>query len=85
MIVSRRMAVIPKDIHEVWKIVTSVEDAGWRSDLSRTEILNERQFVEYTKKGYPTIFPLRLAELPADMVLIPFKTPPAPRWFEKNY
>ena len=46
MIVSRRMAVIPKDIHEVWKIVTSVEDAGWRSDLSRTEILNERQFVE---------------------------------------
>ena len=60
MIVSRRMAVIPKDIHEVWKIVTSVEDAGWRSDLSRTEILNERQFVEYTKKGYPTILLLRL-------------------------
>ena len=30
MIVSRRMAVIPKDIHEVWKIVTSVEAAGWR-------------------------------------------------------
>lgn len=62
MIVSRRMAVIPKDIHEVWKIVTSVEDAGWRSDLSRTEILNERQFVEYTKKGYPTIFTVTIEE-----------------------
>ena len=62
MIVSRRMAVIPKDIHEVWKIVTSVEDAGWRSDLSRTEILNERQFVEYTKKGYPTIFTVTAEE-----------------------
>ena len=62
MIVSRRMAVIPKDIHEVWKIVTSVEDAGWRSDLSRTEILNERQIVEYTKKGYPTIFTVTAEE-----------------------
>ena len=51
MIVSRRMAVIPKDIHEVWKIVTSVEDAGWRSDLSRTEILNERQFCRVHEKG----------------------------------
>ncbi len=60
MIVSRRMAVIPKDIHEVWKIVTSVEDAGWRSDLSRTEILNERQFVEYTKRGIPPFLLLRL-------------------------
>ena len=62
MIVFRRKAVIPKDIHEVWKIVTSVKDAGWRSDLSRTEILNERQFVEYTKKGYPTIFTVTAEE-----------------------
>lgn len=38
MIVFRRKAVIPKDIHEVWKIVTSVKDVGWRSDLSRTKI-----------------------------------------------
>lgn len=60
MIVFRRKAVIPKDIHEVWKIVTSVEDAGWRSDLSRTKILNERQFVECTKRGITPFLLLRL-------------------------
>ena len=62
MIVFRRKAVIPKDIYEVWKIVTSVEDAGWRSDLSRTKILNERQFVECTKKGDHTIFTVTAEE-----------------------
>jgi len=30
--------------------------------LGETEILNERQFVEYTKKGYPTIFTVTAEE-----------------------
>ncbi len=54
--VSTVQDVLPVDIHRVWETVTSVEDYGWRSDLSRTEIVSGTQFVEYTKDGYATTF-----------------------------
>ena len=42
---------IDSDIHKVWEIVLAVEKYNqWRSDLSKTEIINENQFIEYTKK-----------------------------------
>lgn len=50
------------DISRVWDVVTSVKDYTWRSDLSRTEIVNEKQFIEYTKDGYPTIFTTTVVE-----------------------
>ena len=51
------------DIHKVWDVVTSVERySTWRSDLSKTKILNEKQFVEYTKKGYATTFTITVIE-----------------------
>ena len=51
------------DIHKVWDVVTSVEHySTWRSDLSKTKILNEKQFVEYTKKGYATTFTITVIE-----------------------
>ena len=56
MIKSNIKAVFSSDIHKVWEIVTAVENYTWRSDLSRTEILNEKQFVEYTGNGYATTF-----------------------------
>lgn len=31
-------------------------DNTWRSDLSKIEIVNEKQFIEYSKEGYPTTF-----------------------------
>lgn len=62
MAISNITAVFPSDIHKVWNVVTSVENYGWRSDLSKTEILNERQFVEYTKEGYATTFTITVAE-----------------------
>ena len=55
-------AVIQGDIQKVWKIVTAVEDYTWRSDLSRTEILSEKQFVEYTRTGYATTFTVTVLE-----------------------
>ena len=56
-------AVIPGDIHKVWEIVLDIEHySAWRSDLSRTEIKNEKQFVEYTKEGYPTTFSVTAVE-----------------------
>ena len=40
-----------------------IENYGaWRSDLSKTEIISDKQFVEYTKDGYPTTFTVTLAE-----------------------
>ena len=41
--------VLPFDVHTVWTLVTDVRHYGWRSDLSRTEVRSEKEFVEYAK------------------------------------
>ena len=56
MAVSNIKTVLSADISKVWDVVTDVENYSWRSDLSRTELLEKNQFVEYTKEGYPTTF-----------------------------
>lgn len=62
MAVSNIKAIFPGDIRKVWEVVTNVKNYTWRSDLSKTEILNEKQFVEYTKEGYATTFTVTVAE-----------------------
>ncbi len=62
MAVSEIKAVFPASVQEVWNIVTSLENYQWRSDLSRIEILNDKQFVEYTKAGFPTTFTVTVSE-----------------------
>lgn len=62
MAISNIKAVFQQDIQKVWETVTSLENYAWRSDLSRIEILNEKQFVEYTKEGYTTIFTITVYE-----------------------
>lgn len=49
-------ATLPCDIKKVWDVVTNLQECSWRSDLKRIEILNEKQFIEYTKEGYATDF-----------------------------
>ncbi len=57
MAISKIYTFIYSDIHKVWDIVFTVEKYGaWRSDLSKTEIIDENQFVEYAKGGYATVF-----------------------------
>ena len=57
MAISNISAIINGDVHKVWDIVYAVEKYSlWRSDLSRTEVINEKQFVEYTKDRYATTF-----------------------------
>ena len=57
MAISNINAIIDHDIHKVWDIVFAVDKySAWRSDLSKTEIINENQFIEYTKDGYATTF-----------------------------
>lgn len=64
MIRSITKAVFESDIKTVWNIVTDVEKySEWRSDLSKSELVNEGQFIEYTKEGYATCFTVTNTEL----------------------
>lgn len=56
-------AMINCNIRKVWETVLDVDKYTiWRSDLSRTEIINEKQFIEYTKDNYATTFTVTVVE-----------------------
>lgn len=57
MTTSNMKDFIDSDIHKVWETILAVDKYSvWRSDLSKTEIINENKFVEFTKAGYATTF-----------------------------
>ena len=63
MTISNIKTVIPGELHKVWDVVLDIENyAVWRSDLSKTEVISDKQFIEYTKDGYPTTFTVTLVE-----------------------
>ena len=62
MAVSNIKAVFPCNAQKVWNIVTSLENYQWRSDLNKIEVVNETQFIEYTKNGYATTFTITANE-----------------------
>ena len=63
MATSNTKANIPCELHQVWDLVLDIENyAAWRSDLSKTEVISDKQFIEYTKDGYSTTFTVTLVE-----------------------
>lgn len=57
MAVANVKVVLHCDLQKVWNTVTSLENYAWRSDLAKIEVLEDgKQFVEYTKDGYATVF-----------------------------
>ena len=62
MAVSNIKASFQRSVLDVWEVVTSLENYQWRSDLSKIEVLNEKQFVEYTKDGFATTFTVTAVE-----------------------
>mgnify|MGYP000794361910 CR=1 FL=1 len=55
--------IINSDIHKVWETVLAVDEySAWRSDLSKTETVNETRFIEYAKDGYATTFTVTVIE-----------------------
>lgn len=48
--------VFQSEIKDVWNVVTSLDNYQWRSDLSKIEVISDKQFIEYTKDGYATTF-----------------------------
>ena len=56
-------AVILGGLQQVWELILDIENyVAWRSDLSKTEVISDEQFIEYTKDGYPTTFTVTLIE-----------------------
>lgn len=56
-------ALIDNDIQKVWEVVFNVEKYRlWRSDLSQTEIINEKQFIEYSQEQFATTFTVTVVE-----------------------
>lgn len=62
MAVSNIIALFNGDVKKVWDTVTSLENYQWRSDLSKIEILNDNQFIEYSKDGTATTFTVTACE-----------------------
>ena len=62
MVVSNIKASFKSSVQNVWDIVTSLDNYQWRSDLSKIEVVNEKQFIEYTKNGYATTFTITVSE-----------------------
>lgn len=63
MTTSNIKALIPSERCKVWELVLGIENYSvWRSDLSKTEIISDKKFIEYTKDGYSTTFTVTLVE-----------------------
>ena len=63
MATSNIRANIPSELRQVWDLVLDIYNyAAWRSYLSKTEVISDKQFIEYTKDGYPTTFTVTLVE-----------------------
>ena len=63
MMTSNTKVMVPCDIHKVWETILAVENHHmWRSDVSKREVIDEKQFIEYTKNGYATTFTVTAAE-----------------------
>ena len=63
MAVAEKRAVLPCSLTRVWDTVTSLKNVGWRSDLSRIEVVEpQKKFIEYTKQGIATVFTITCIE-----------------------
>ena len=63
MVTSNIKDIINSDIYKVWETILDIDKYSiWRSDLSKTEIVNENKFIEYTKNGYITTFTVTVIE-----------------------
>ncbi len=63
MAISNINTIISNDIQKFGTLFLAVDKYNsWRSDLSKTEIINDKQFIEYTKDGYATAFTVTVVE-----------------------
>ena len=53
---------IQADLTTVWRVVTSLHDFSWRSDIISIEVFDEKHFKETSKDGYETHFTITVVE-----------------------
>lgn len=53
---SRIMITLDCPVNRVWDKVTDFSNSEWRSDLSKTKILDPSHFIEISKSGITTYF-----------------------------
>lgn len=56
MIVVEKKVLINSNPKEIYEIITNNEFYLWRSDLSDIKIIDNKNFIEYTNKNFPTFF-----------------------------
>ena len=55
--------ILNSDIQSVWETVLCVKRySRWRSDLSKTQVIHDGRFIEYTKDGFATHFTVTKTE-----------------------
>lgn len=62
VVTSNIKATFTCDSQRVWKVVTSLTDYSWRSDIERIEVISDTQFAEITKSGHRTTFTITRQE-----------------------
>lgn len=51
-----RQATFACPIDKVWNTVTDLSNQAWRSDIDKVEVIDDVNFIEYTKDGFKTAF-----------------------------
>ena len=55
MVTATIKKILNSDIQSVWETVLCVKQySRWRSDLSKTQVIHDGRFIEYTKDGFAT-------------------------------
>lgn len=63
MITSNIKAIIPCEIQKVWETVFAFDRyPAWRSNVSKTEVTDEKHFTEHTKSDYSTTYTVTAVE-----------------------
>lgn len=50
-------------VETVYHAIIDNDNASWRTDLNRIEIVSNNQFVEYNKKDFPTVMTITIKKL----------------------
>ena len=63
MVTATIKKILNSDIQSVWETVLCVKRySRWRSDLSKTQVIHDGRFIEYTKDGFATHFTVTKTE-----------------------
>ena len=63
MVTATIKKILNSDIQSVWETVLCVKQySRWRSDLSKTQVIHDGRFIEYTKDGFATHFTVTKTE-----------------------